>query len=64
MAHWQPWHFKYLSYFHENIMAIKEKAIALGVIIIMNVVVFALFGPLSIIAFVASLPLAFAILKR
>jgi len=45
-------------------MAIKEKAIALGVIIIMNVVVFALFGPLSIIAFVASLPLAFAILKR
>lgn len=45
-------------------MTIKEKAIALGVITIMNVVVFFLFGLLAIISFVASAPLAFAILKR
>ncbi|MCL9812686.1 hypothetical protein [Natranaeroarchaeum aerophilus] len=45
-------------------MSIKQKAIALGVIVVMNTVVFFLFGLLAIISFVASAPLAFAILKR
>ena len=45
-------------------MTIKEKAIALGVITVMNVAVFSLFGLLAVISFVASVPLALAILKR
>jgi len=45
-------------------MSIKQKAVALGVIVVMNTVVFFLFGLLAVISFVASAPLAFAILKR
>ncbi|QSG03921.1 hypothetical protein AArcS_2725 [Natranaeroarchaeum sulfidigenes] len=56
--------FIYFRLFPECMMSIKQKAIALGVIVVMNTVVFFLFGLLAVISFVASAPLAFAILKR